>query len=66
MGPRHARIIEAYNEGHTVVIRPSKLFDLRPKNPEAFRALGQWYFAKPKGTTLAEDKAQAEAQPLPC
>ncbi|PLB46292.1 hypothetical protein P170DRAFT_439905 [Aspergillus steynii IBT 23096] len=52
MGPQHARVIEGYMEGHTVVVRPSKLYDLRTKDEAAFKTLAEWYFGKPRGPTL--------------
>lgn len=52
MGPQHARIIEAYMEGHNVVVRPSKLYDLRTKDEAVFKMLVQWYFGKPRCSTL--------------
>ncbi|KAK1142384.1 hypothetical protein N8T08_007936 [Aspergillus melleus] len=47
MGPQHARGIEAYMDGHTVVVRPTKLYDLRTKDEAALKTLAQWYFSKP-------------------
>ncbi|KKK26754.1 hypothetical protein ARAM_007640 [Aspergillus rambellii] len=51
MGPQHARVIEAYVEGHTVVVRPTKLYDLRTKDAAAFQSFAQWYFGKPCAPT---------------
>ncbi|KAI9043624.1 uncharacterized protein KD926_003394 [Aspergillus affinis] len=51
MGPQHARIIEAYMEGHTVVVRPTKLYDLRNKDAVAFKKFTRWYFGKPRAPT---------------
>lgn len=51
MGPQHARVIEAYMDGHTVVVRPTKLYDLRTKDEAAFKTLVQWYLGKPRKPT---------------
>ncbi|KAE8406284.1 hypothetical protein BDV37DRAFT_62097 [Aspergillus pseudonomiae] len=51
MGPQHARVIEAYMEGHTVVVRPTRLYDLRTKDTAAFKTFAQWYFGKPRAPT---------------
>lgn len=51
MGPQHARVIEAYLEGHTVVVRPTKLYDLRTKDVDTLKLFAQWYFGKPRAPT---------------
>ncbi|KAK1147560.1 hypothetical protein N8T08_000902 [Aspergillus melleus] len=51
IGPQHARIIEAYVEGHTVVVRPTKLYDLRNKDAAVFKTFARWYFGKPRAPT---------------
>ncbi|RJE18143.1 hypothetical protein PHISCL_09521 [Aspergillus sclerotialis] len=53
MGPQHARIIEAFFTGTTLVLRPSRLYDFREKDQAAFRHFAQWYFGKPIGDTMA-------------
>ncbi|PLN78855.1 hypothetical protein BDW42DRAFT_201916 [Aspergillus taichungensis] len=51
VGPQHARVIEAYSEGHTLVVRPSKLYDLRTKDPATLKTLAQWFLGKPRAPT---------------
>ena len=51
VGPQHARVIEAYMVDHTVVVRPTKLYDLRTKDVAAFKTFAQWYFGKPRAPT---------------
>lgn len=51
MGPQHARVIEAYFTGKSLVVRPTKLYDLRKKDAAVFKTLAQWYLGKPIGTT---------------
>lgn len=51
VGPQHARVIEAYLEGHTLVVRPTKLYDLRTKDEATLKMFAQWYFGKPRAPT---------------
>lgn len=51
MGPQHARVIEAYFDGRSLVMRPSRLYDLRERNEEALKTMGQWFFGDPIGKT---------------
>ncbi|KAH8427082.1 uncharacterized protein LDX57_004800 [Aspergillus melleus] len=51
MGPQHARVIEAYMDGRTLVVRPTKLYDLRTKDAAAFKSFAQWYYGKPRAPT---------------
>ncbi|KAE8153591.1 hypothetical protein BDV25DRAFT_149140 [Aspergillus avenaceus] len=51
VGPQHARVIETYMEGHNVVVRRTKLYDLRTKDAAAFKTFAQWYFGKPRAPT---------------
>ncbi|KAE8147975.1 hypothetical protein BDV25DRAFT_159179 [Aspergillus avenaceus] len=51
MGPQHARIVEAYFDGEWLVMRPTRLFDLRDKNETLIKCFGQWYFGEPIGET---------------
>ena len=53
VGPQHARFIEAYPEGHNVVVRPTKLYDLRTKDPATLKTLAQWFLGKPRAPTNA-------------
>ncbi|PYI09930.1 hypothetical protein BO78DRAFT_361696 [Aspergillus sclerotiicarbonarius CBS 121057] len=53
MGPQHTRLIEAYFNGSSLVMRTTKLFDLRKKDEAVIKALGQWYFGEPVGDTKA-------------
>ncbi|EED12879.1 conserved hypothetical protein [Talaromyces stipitatus ATCC 10500] len=41
-GPQHARVIKAYFDGNNIVMRPTKLYDLRHKDSEALTTLTQW------------------------
>ncbi|KAE8406801.1 hypothetical protein BDV37DRAFT_242029 [Aspergillus pseudonomiae] len=51
MGPQQVRLVEAYFNGSSVVVRPSRLFDLRTKNEAVLKELGQWFFGPPIGNT---------------
>lgn len=51
LGPQHARVIETYMEGHTVVVRKTKLYDLRTKDAAAFKTFAQWFLGKPRAPT---------------
>ncbi|KAE8366514.1 hypothetical protein BDV27DRAFT_143596 [Aspergillus caelatus] len=51
MGPQHVRLVEAYFNGSSPVVRPSRLFDLHKKNEAAIREFGRWYFGEPVGNT---------------
>ncbi|PWY85819.1 hypothetical protein BO94DRAFT_597969 [Aspergillus sclerotioniger CBS 115572] len=51
MGPQQARLIEAYFNGSSLVMRTTRLFDLRKKDEELVKTLGQWYFGDPVGDT---------------
>ncbi|RAH58105.1 hypothetical protein BO85DRAFT_487913 [Aspergillus piperis CBS 112811] len=43
MGPQHARLIEAYFDGNSLIMRPTRLFDLRKMDADVIRTLGQWF-----------------------
>ncbi|QKX53512.1 uncharacterized protein TRUGW13939_00591 [Talaromyces rugulosus] len=51
IGPQHARVIEAYFDGSSLVMRPTKLFDLREKDEALIKFLGQWYIGEATGDT---------------
>ncbi|OJJ77056.1 hypothetical protein ASPBRDRAFT_24766 [Aspergillus brasiliensis CBS 101740] len=51
MGPQQARVFEVYMEGHTVVVRRTKLYDLRTKDAAAFKTFARWYFGRPRAPT---------------
>lgn len=51
MGPQHARLVEAYFDGTSLVMRPTRLFDLRKKNEATLKQFGQWFFGEPTGDT---------------
>ncbi|PYI07033.1 hypothetical protein BO78DRAFT_314189, partial [Aspergillus sclerotiicarbonarius CBS 121057] len=51
MGPQHARIIEAYFDGSSLVMRPTQLFDFRKKDAVSVKTFGQWYLGNPTGDT---------------
>lgn len=51
MGLQRVRLVEAYFDGSSVVVRPSRLFDLRKKDEAVINQLGQWYFGEPIGNT---------------
>ncbi|KAL4783196.1 hypothetical protein BJX76DRAFT_330613 [Aspergillus varians] len=50
-GVQHARVIEAYFDGTSLVVRPTKLYDLREKDALAFRTFAQYFFGKAIGLT---------------
>ncbi|RAK83668.1 hypothetical protein BO79DRAFT_259989 [Aspergillus costaricaensis CBS 115574] len=51
MGPQHARVIEAYFNGTSFVMRTTRLFDLRKKDEALIKCFGQWYLGEPTGDT---------------
>ncbi|RAK77370.1 uncharacterized protein BO72DRAFT_527565 [Aspergillus fijiensis CBS 313.89] len=51
LGPQHARVIEAYFDGSSVVMRPTRLFDLREKDETLIRTFAQWFLGEPTGET---------------
>ncbi|RAL00862.1 uncharacterized protein BO80DRAFT_407256 [Aspergillus ibericus CBS 121593] len=51
MGPQHARIIEAYFDGSSLVMRPTQLFDLRNKDQALIKSFGQWWLGGLTGQT---------------
>ncbi|RAH71860.1 uncharacterized protein BO66DRAFT_318737 [Aspergillus aculeatinus CBS 121060] len=51
LGPQHARVIEAYFDGSSVVMRPLRLFDLREKDQTLIRTFAQWFLGEPTGET---------------
>ncbi|OJJ78165.1 hypothetical protein ASPBRDRAFT_37371 [Aspergillus brasiliensis CBS 101740] len=51
MGPQHARVIEAYFNGTSLVMRTTRLFDLRKKDEALIKKFGQWYLGEPTGDT---------------
>ncbi|KAG2412941.1 hypothetical protein HFD88_010500 [Aspergillus terreus] len=51
MGPQHARLVEAYFDGTSLVMRPTRLFDLRKKDEATLKQFGQWFFGEPTGDT---------------
>ncbi|QKX56874.1 uncharacterized protein TRUGW13939_03981 [Talaromyces rugulosus] len=53
MGPQHARLIEAYFDGTSLVMRPTNLFDFRTKDEAVLKTFAQWHFGGPKGDTTA-------------
>ncbi|RAL15385.1 uncharacterized protein BO97DRAFT_338166, partial [Aspergillus homomorphus CBS 101889] len=46
MGPQHARLLEAYFDGTSLVVRRTRLFDLRKKDQTVIKTIAQWHFAK--------------------
>ncbi|RAH48836.1 uncharacterized protein BO95DRAFT_460691 [Aspergillus brunneoviolaceus CBS 621.78] len=51
LGPQHARVIELYFDGSSVVMRPTRLFDLREKDETLIRTFAQWFLGEPTGET---------------
>ncbi|PYH34572.1 uncharacterized protein BO87DRAFT_458926 [Aspergillus neoniger CBS 115656] len=51
MGPQHARLIEAYFDGNSLIMRPTRLFDLRKMDADVIRTMGQWFFGMATGET---------------
>ncbi|GES63202.1 dienelactone hydrolase family protein [Aspergillus terreus] len=47
MGPFHVRVLEAYYNGDKVVVRKTKLYDLREYNPTTLDLLHRWWLAIP-------------------
>lgn len=46
-----ARVIEAFFQGHKLVLRPTKMYDFSHGNHNAFETFAQWYIGKPIGIT---------------
>lgn len=53
MGPRHGRILQAHYDGTNLVVRKSKLFDLRSKDVDALKLFARWWCASPVGDTIS-------------
>lgn len=53
MGPRHGRILQAHYDGAKLVVRKSKLFDLRSKDVDALKLFARWWCASPVGDTIS-------------
>ncbi|KAF7122064.1 hypothetical protein CNMCM5793_000019 [Aspergillus hiratsukae] len=47
-----ARVIEAYFDGQTLVMRPTKMYDFTHGNNAAFKIFAQWYMGAPVGDTV--------------
>lgn len=47
MGPRHGRILQSHYDGAKLVVRKSKLFDLRSKDVDALKLFARWWCASP-------------------
>ncbi|KAE8348321.1 hypothetical protein BDV28DRAFT_143790 [Aspergillus coremiiformis] len=62
MGPQHARLVEAYFDGTSLVMRLTRLFDLRKMDPAVTRMFGQWFFGLAIGDTTK--LWNAESQPF--
>ncbi|RAH71258.1 uncharacterized protein BO66DRAFT_390902 [Aspergillus aculeatinus CBS 121060] len=64
MGPQHARLVEAYFNGTSLVLRPTRLFDLRKKDWNVIKTFGQWYYGLPAGDTtqLWSSESQSSTQ----
>lgn len=53
MGPRHGRILQALYDGAKLVVRKSKLFDLRSIDVDALKLFARWWYASPAGDTIS-------------
>lgn len=51
MGPTHIRILEAYYDGKNLVIRKTKLYDMKKKTDENVELISRWFFAYAAGET---------------
>ncbi|KAA8641642.1 hypothetical protein EYZ11_006838 [Aspergillus tanneri] len=47
-----ARVIEAYFRDHTLILRPTKIYDFTHGNNAAFKTFVQWYMGQPIGNTV--------------
>ncbi|KAE8309965.1 hypothetical protein BDV41DRAFT_566890 [Aspergillus transmontanensis] len=52
VGPQHARIIEAIFDGSNLVLRTTKLFDLRYKNMQGLNDFAEYFLGPPIGDTV--------------
>ncbi|KAB8220908.1 hypothetical protein BDV33DRAFT_171119 [Aspergillus novoparasiticus] len=52
VGPQHARIIEAIFDGSNLVLRTTKIFDLRYKNVQGLKDFAEYYLGPPIGDTV--------------
>ncbi|KAB8246580.1 hypothetical protein BDV35DRAFT_353661 [Aspergillus flavus] len=52
VGPQHARIIEAIFDGSNLVLRTTKIFDLRYKNVQGLKDFAGYYLGPPMGDTV--------------
>lgn len=53
VGPRHGRILQTHYDGINLVLRKSKLFDLRSKDFDALKLFARWWCASPVGHTIS-------------
>ncbi|GAB1217429.1 hypothetical protein ATERTT37_006668 [Aspergillus terreus] len=51
MGPFHLRVLEAYYNGDKVVVRKTKLYDMRGYNPTTLDLLHRWWLGYACGET---------------
>lgn len=51
MGPFHLRVLEAYYNGNKVVVRKTKLYDMREYNPTTLDLLHRWWLGYACGET---------------
>lgn len=57
MGPWHVRAIEAYSDSSNLVVRSTKLYDLRKDNAGVLDNLCRWWYGK----AIRETKVLPEA-----
>ncbi|KAB8253983.1 hypothetical protein BDV32DRAFT_157361 [Aspergillus pseudonomiae] len=63
MGPQQVRLVEAYFNGSSVVVRPSRLFDLRTKNEAVLKRVGTSINLKIFSSGFEVMKWQVEGKP---
>ncbi|KAH8805364.1 hypothetical protein F5884DRAFT_799094 [Xylogone sp. PMI_703] len=57
MGPQHGRILQAYYDGHRLVVNYTQIYDFRTKNVVGLQLFARWFLSKPTGDTKASPSA---------
>lgn len=61
MGPRHLRVLEAYYDGESLIIRKTKLYDMKEYNATTVESLTRWWFGYAAGETKSIKKDLASS-----
>ncbi|KAE8152983.1 hypothetical protein BDV25DRAFT_137386 [Aspergillus avenaceus] len=60
MGPQHLRVLEAYFDGTNLIIRQTKLLEMKNYDADTVDILARWWF----GYAIGETKAMPEGSPI--